>query len=78
MVLLRTCMRDCQVDRGQRVYKAASENHIKLRIEFHPLISKEKLKCDQTLILPVGIIKAQNPELKKRNIANKERTNGPY
>lgn len=34
----------CLVDRGQRVYKAASENHIKFRIEFRLLISNEKLK----------------------------------
>lgn len=30
------------VDRGQRVYKAATENHIKFEIKFPALISKEK------------------------------------
>lgn len=30
------------VDRGQTVYKAATENHIKFEIKFPALISKEK------------------------------------
>lgn len=41
----------------------------KFGIDFFPLISKEKLKYDQTLILLAGIIKSLIP-LKKRNKAN--------